>query len=304
MKPDRRDRQPRPGPRSGPGPRPNPAQAKPRPAPRPTPPKADPTHWHDVAQWYDALVGQQGSEYHQHVIIPGVLRMLQRREGSPLRIADLACGQGVLARRLAQEGHTVVGVDAAPALVDAARARSAGESLPLTYLVADATRMNPLPPELPPGTFDAVTIILAIQNMTPLSPVWQACRAMLKEGGSLLVVMMHPCFRVPRHTDWHWNDADARQERTVWQYLSSVKIPIQTHPGLAAHGKSEDATTHFHRPLQAYINTLGSAGLLLDHIEEWVSHKTSQPGPKAAALDRARKEIPMFLALRARAVGR
>jgi hypothetical protein len=39
--------------------------------------------------------------------------------------------------------------------------------------------------------------------------------------------------------------------------------------------------------------------LLIDALEEWPSHKTSTSGPRAAAENTARKEIPMFLALRA-----
>jgi len=148
------------------------------------------------------------------------------------------------------------------------------------------------------------TTLPAIQNMTPLSPIWQACRTVLKPGGKLIVVMMHPCFRVPKQSDWIWEDRGSggvgEQGRVIKQYLTSSKVEIQTHPGLAAHGKDASATSHFHRPLQAYVNTMGNAGLLIDHVEEWISHKTSQAGPKKAALDRARKEIPMFLALRAK----
>jgi hypothetical protein len=39
--------------------------------------------------------------------------------------------------------------------------------------------------------------------------------------------------------------------------------------------------------------------LLIDAIEEWPSHKTSTSGPRAAAENTARKEIPMFMAVRA-----
>jgi hypothetical protein len=34
-------------------------------------------------------------------------------------------------------------------------------------------------------------------------------------------------------------------------------------------------------------------------MEEWPSHKTSTSGPRAAAENTARKEIPMFMAIRA-----
>jgi hypothetical protein len=50
------------------------------------------------------------------------------------------------------------------------------------------------------------------------------------------------------------------------------------------------------------VKSLRNAGLLIDALEEWPSHKTSQPGPRAAAENAARKEIPMFLALRARKI--
>ncbi|MGE5559579.1 MAG: class I SAM-dependent methyltransferase [Chloroflexota bacterium] len=270
------------------------------------------THWGNVADWYDQLVGDRGSEYHQHVIIPGVLRLLgltgtAGAERAPrLRLLDLACGQGVLCRRLAEAGCDVTGVDASPELLAAARRRNEHDRLPLDYVLADATKLvdegGQLQSGLAPAAYDAVTIILSIQNITPLSPVWQGARALLKPGGSLIIVMMHPCFRVPKQSDWHWDDRSATQSRLVSRYLSSDKIAILTHPGDAAHGVDETFTTHFHRPLQAYINTLGNAGLLIDHIEEWTSHKTDQAGPKKEAIDRARKEIPLFLALRARKV--
>ncbi|MGN6369447.1 MAG: class I SAM-dependent methyltransferase [Phycisphaerae bacterium] len=289
--------------------------------PRPAAPRQNQTHWADVADWYDKLVGDEGSEYHQHVVLPGVFRMLGLKPDNKLEnqkskienpvVLDLACGQGVLCRKLAESGCHVTGIDAAAPLIEAAQRREANDHLGIRYHVADATKLvdenNTLLAPVAPASQDAITLILAIQNMTPLSPVWQACRAMLKPGGVLITVMMHPCFRNPRQSDWLWEDRGSaggggvgEQVRTIKQYLTSSKVDIQTHPGLAAHGKSETTTPHFHRPLQAYSNTLGNAGLLIDHIEEWISHKTSQPGPKKAALDRARKEIPMFLALRAR----
>lgn len=270
------------------------------------------THWNHVADWYDRLVGERGSEYHQRVIIPGVLRMLgltgaaAAARAARLKVLDLACGQGVLCRRLAEAGCRVTGVDAARELIEAARRRNADDQLPIEYVVADVTKLVDERGRLAAGLsgegFDAVTIVLSIQNITPLSPVWQAARAALKPGGCLVVVMMHPCFRVPQRSDWHWDDRSGVQSRLVSQYLSSDRIDILTHPGDAAHGVDDRHTVHFHRPLQAYINTLGNAGLLIDHIEEWGSHKTDQPGPKKAAIDRARKEIPLFLALRARKV--
>ncbi|MCL2648500.1 MAG: class I SAM-dependent methyltransferase [Phycisphaerales bacterium] len=273
------------------------------------------THWANVAEWYDQLVGDEGSEYHQHVILPGILRLLEikgkggEKADRPLAVLDLACGQGVLCRKLAAAGCKVTGLDAATPLIEAAKKRNEADRLAIDYRVADATKLlddnnrlaAPLGGEAA-QSFDAITLVLAVQNMTPLSPIWQGARELLRPNGSLILVMMHPCFRVPKHSDWCWDESTGRQGRVIYEYLTSSKIEIVTHPGLAAAGKAagQKTTTHFHRPLQAYVNTLGNAGLPMDHMEEWSSHKTSQPGPKKAALDASRKQIPMFLAIRAR----
>jgi hypothetical protein len=63
-------------------------------------------------------------------------------------------------------------------------------------------------------------------------------------------------------------------------------------------GKSGDYTWTFHKPIEAYVKALRNAGLLVDVLEEWPSHKVSTSGPRAAAENTARKEIPMFLAIR------
>ena len=85
------------------------------------------------------------------------------------------------------------------------------------------------------------------------------------------------------------------QYRRVDRYLVPRKSPIVAHPG-----KSPDVYTWtFHKPIEAYVRALRNAGLLIDSLEEWPSHKHSDSGPRAAAENAARKEIPMFLALRA-----
>ncbi|MFA6133439.1 MAG: hypothetical protein WC869_05425 [Phycisphaerae bacterium] len=72
------------------------------------------------------------------------------------------------------------------------------------------------------------------------------------------------------------------------------------NPGQAAHGKAAVTTLTWHRPIQTYIKAFAEAHLLVDALEEWASHRVSEPGPRAAEQDRARREIPMFLALRGR----
>lgn len=247
------------------------------------------THWGEVADWYDRLVGDEGSEFHQKVVHPGVVRLLGLQPGD--RVIDVACGQGVLCRVLAERGAEVTGLDAAEPLIRAGRER--GPEL-IRYHVADARELATAP-FLPAGGFAAATCVLAIQNIQPIAPVFQGVHRLLRPGGRFVLVMMHPCFRGPKETSWAWDPQNEVQYRRVDRYLLPRKTPIVTHPGSAP----DVYTWTFHRPIESYARALRNAGLLIDAIEEWPSHKSSEPGPRAAAENVARKEIPMFMAIRA-----
>ncbi len=254
-----------------------------------------PTDWDNVADWYDQLVGESGSEYHREVVLPGTLRLLAAKPGE--HVLDVACGQGVLCRLLAARGVEATGVDAAAELIKSARQRQVEVPIgpvptaPTHYHVADAKEID----FLPAGAFTSAACVLAIQNMHPLGAVFSGVARTLKPGGKLVIVMMHPCFRGPKQTQWGWDDKEKIQFRRVDRYLLPRKSPIVTHPGKDP-GKY---TWSFHKPIEAYVKALRNAGLLVDAIEEWPSHKKSTSGPRAPAENVAREEIPMFLAIRA-----
>ncbi len=266
---------------------------------RPLSGRSIPTAWSDIADWYDQLVGEGGSEYHQHVVLPGVIRLLKPQPGQ--RVLDAACGQGVLARLLAAKGVRVTGFDASKELVHAAREHTDklpdGQNTLVDYLVLDAAK--PFGQFIPAAAFDAAACVLAIQNIHPIQPLCEGIANALKPGGRFVIAMMHPAFRGPKESHWGWDPQTGVQYRRVDRYLIPRKAPIVAHPGK----KSSHYTWSFHKPIESYVKSLRNAGLLIDAIEEWPSHKTSQPGPRQAAENQARKEIPMFMAIRAIKVG-
>ena len=81
--------------------------------------------------------------------------------------------------------------------------------------------------------------------------------------------------------------------------MSDQSLRIDMTPG-EADAARKTFTVSFHRPLQSYFKALNKAGLAVTRLEEWISHKKSQKGPRAAEEDRTRKEIPMFLCIEAR----
>jgi ubiquinone/menaquinone biosynthesis C-methylase UbiE len=258
----------------------------PKPATKPGPR----TDWGGVAQWYDQLVGESGSEYHREVVIPGTLRLLGVKPGE--RVVDIACGQGVLCRALQERGIEATGIDAAAELIAAARER-AGDAI--RYILGDARDLSFLPAD----HFSAAACMLAIQNIHPIQPVFAGVHRLLAPGGKFVVVMVHPCFRGAKETSWGWDEKSGIQYRRVDRYLTPRKSPIVTHPGK----DPGQYTWTFHKPIQEYVRAARNAGLWVDAIEEWPSHKISTSGARAGAENLARKEIPMFMAMRTVKVG-
>ena len=268
-----------------------PQPGRPRRPPGPPPP-ARAEGWDHVASWYDKLVGEEGSDYHRHVILPAALRMLAVGPGE--RVLDLCCGQGVFCRHLAQTpAADICGVDASRQLIAAARQH--GGDARIRYVVADARRLSDEPTSRPlQAAFDATACLMAVQDVDDLAGLFRSLAWVLRPGGRAVIIMMHPCFRVPRQSGWGWDEEKKTQYRRIDRYASPMNVPIATHPG----GSGGEYTVFHHRPLAQYVDALAAAGLAVVGCEELMSHHVSEPGGRSRGENRARDEIPLFLALK------
>lgn len=243
--------------------------------------KKETTSWEPVEKWYQGIVGETGHYYHQHLIIPQLLKFL---EGSS-SLLDLACGNGMLAHHIPSTVH-YQGVDIAPSFIKAASTKDKAANH--HYLLADITK----PFKLGKKDFSHATLILAAQNLEHPIHAFKNAALHLKPKGKFILVINHPCFRIPRQSSWEIDKAKKLQYRRIDRYMTSLKIPIQAHPGK----DKKEQTLSFHYPLSSFINWLQEAGFSTTRIEEWCSPKVSQGG--AAKMENfSRNEFPLFMAI-------
>jgi ubiquinone/menaquinone biosynthesis C-methylase UbiE len=244
------------------------------------------TSWEKVSSWYDQSVGKTGHYYHEAVILPNILAILDCKKETS--ILDLACGQGILSRAI-PEWVDYTGIDVSSSLIQAAIEKTTNKNH--KFHIADITKKLPVKED----TYTYCTIVLALQNIEHPVKVFLNAYKALKSNGKILIVLNHPCFRIPKYSSWGVDDQTHIQYRRMDRYYSSTKIPIAAHP---SQGAKSAHTLSFHHPLSTWVSWLYQAGFVIEEMQEWCSDKKST-GKYAKREDFSRAEFPLFLSITA-----
>jgi ubiquinone/menaquinone biosynthesis C-methylase UbiE len=243
------------------------------------------TSWQPVSSWYTKSLGITGDYYHRTIVIPKTLNLLHVTKDSSL--LDLACGQGILERSIPQS-VSYTGVDISSSFIHFAKMHKKNKES--NFVLSDITK----PLQIQKKDFTHTSIILALQNMQDIQAVCMNAMRHSIKGGVFVIVLNHPCFRIPRQSSWGIDEKKKTEFRRIDRYMSELSIPISANPSQ----KNSPITWSFHKPLSAFMHALLEAGFFTATIEEWTSDKKST-GTYAKMENRARNEFPMFLAIKA-----
>ena len=123
------------------------------------------------------------------------------------RALDVGCGAGLLAEPLARLGAKVTAIDAAPELIDAAKAHAVGTGLSIDYRALGVESLD--------GQYDLVTAMEVIEHVADPQAFVSDLAARLADGGLLIL---------------------STPNRTAWSKLLTItlaegfgKIPKGTH---------------------------------------------------------------------------
>ena len=220
--------------------------------------------WNRKARFWDELHGDRGNLFHRRLIEPSVLHLLALRDGES--ILDVGCGNGALARRLAEEGAQVTAVDFSEEMIRLAKRRSRGIASGIDYRVADATDKEALL-ALGAGHFAAIVCSMTLMDIPIVAPLFQAASEMLRPDGRFVFATMHPAFN--SNNPVFFQEKEDRDG--VVTTVTGVKISAYVDmPPVKGSGAPEEPTPHyyFHRPLGALLQEAFDAGFVLDGLLE------------------------------------
>ncbi len=219
--------------------------------------------WDSLADFWDERMGE-GNLFQRLLVGPAAERLLDLQPDE--EVLEIACGNGVFARRMAALGAHVVATDFSPRFLERARSRTNENGERIEYRLVDATDEAQLL-ALGKGRFDAVVCNMAMMDMAAIEPMLGAMPRLLAPGGRFVFTTMHPCFNtgditlMVEETDVEGMIVTTHSVKVAHYSIPSVKkglgMPGQPTPQL-----------YFHRPLSMLLGACFAAGLALDGLEE------------------------------------
>ena len=252
--------------------------------------------WNTNAAFWNERMGDEGNDFVNMLIWPATERLLQLQPGQ--RVLDIACGNGLYARRLVAAGAEVVAFDFAAEMIEIAQSYETPRNGSVDYHVIDATDEEALL-ALGPDSFDVAICQMALFDMAEIQPLLKALPILLKATGRFVFSLMHPCFNNP--SIFQVAEMEDRDGEVVTTYAVKVRgyMSASTDLGLAIDGQPE-AQFYFHRPLQMILGAMFEAGFVMDALEERAFPPDVAPGRHPLGWSGKFSEIPPVLMARMR----
>lgn len=250
--------------------------------------------WDELADWRDHRMGERGDLWHRAIIDPTLLDVVGPVRG--LRVLDLACGNGYLARRWAREGAaSVLGVDLSARNVAHARRREGRRPSGASFRVADAAHL----PFLPNRSLDLVVANMALQDIPDAASVIREVARVLRRGGRFVFSGSHPCFDLDDRSLWvveRSRGDDGSWRDLVWRKVRGYRDERTVRVPWDLPGRETGYTLAYHRTLSSYVRMLRDAGFGLTRLEE--------PAPLPEAIEKSPqgpflREIPLHVVVEA-----
>jgi 2-polyprenyl-3-methyl-5-hydroxy-6-metoxy-1,4-benzoquinol methylase len=143
--------------------------------------------WHTNANAWIDIIGNNGIESRKLITNKAIIDAVM--DANPSTALDIGCGEGWLAKELADRGVVVTGIDVIPALIENAKAKTPGTFIVASYEDIAEGRVSLSHP------FDAIVINFALIGKESTELLLKALPPLLTANGRLFIQTLHPYSR-------------------------------------------------------------------------------------------------------------
>ncbi len=220
--------------------------------------------WEVNAEVWDNRMGSEGNDFFNILCWPALASLLDLKPDS--HILDIACGNGLTTRHLAELGTQVTAFDFSSNLIEKAKVRLNDHASRVKFHVIDATDESQLL-SLGKHQYDSALSNMALFDMANIETLFQVLPKLLKPNGTFVFSITHPAF----NNSSAMHVAEEMDDNGEIKAVYSIKVSRYMTPyhqrGLALRSQPKPQV-YFERPLQYYFNIGFQNGFILDGFEE------------------------------------
>ena len=229
--------------------------------------------WDKVCEKREQIINQGKDISLKYVTVPCIIKNLN--EEKPKAVLEVGCGTGFLANEISKCCEYCYGIDASSKSIKIAK-----DKYKKSNIVFKESIISEFATE---NRFDS-----CVANMVFMTdPEWLKSLKNIYEhlniGGSLFIMITHPCF-----WPFYWEYAN----KSWFDYSKEIYIENEFHTSFSG---SIGITTHIHRPLDYYFQNIKSVGFDIERIEE--------PMPISGTPSEYKFDFPRFLLFKCRKKG-
>lgn len=214
--------------------------------------KEDILKWNKISNNFAKFTASD--PFKNEFIYPMILKELGTIKSK--RILDLGSGSGEFAKKIAALGADVTGIDGSKKLIQIANNDSSPN---IKFVQSDLNKKT----RLKNSSFNFVTFVYSLMDIEKYEIAINESYRVLKNKGELLITIPHPCFTTPVFIGKRGilGRVNLKLTSIKWEsYFEKRKINKNIIKNYT--------TTHYHRTVSDYINTIIETGFTIRKISE------------------------------------
>ncbi|PFL17643.1 hypothetical protein COJ07_21475 [Bacillus cereus] len=206
--------------------------------------------WDEISPLrYEQLTSNRDLSYN-YILKPFILEKVKYLDNT--KIIEIGCGTGNLASELINYGSFLLGIDLSRESIKIAQETNKDSSKMIFQQINIEEYASSTPEE-----FSLAISNMVLMDVQNLNSVVDSIYKILKPNGKFIFTIIHPCFwaQYKQYNNEHWFKYEEE-----FNIIGNFTITLDPD--------NRFKTSHTHRPLEQYINTLIQNSFILEEIKE------------------------------------